>query len=184
LETNTPQILAGLIGIVAYAFVIFGILKSKAEQSFAAFLLWAMLDGIACITTLMEGGNFWLPLSNTIGSSVITILLIFKKQVFWSWIESMTAVLVAICLAVWFTAGETAGILASSIAVVLASIPQMIETHHKPSALPKAAYFIFLTGNILSFFAGNDWSLKERFYPACSIFLTGVILGLAFRKSV
>lgn len=176
------QALAGVIGIGAYLILILSLLKTKMEQSFAAFLLWAMLDGIAAITSVLSDGNYWLPMSNAIGSAAITILLVFKKQVRWSRVETMTTILVIICIVVWQTAGERAGIIASSLAVVIASIPQMVETYNKPEATPISAYIVFLVANILSFFAGNSWTIEERFYAACSIFLTAVIVIFTLRK--
>ena len=176
------QVLAGSIGIIAYGFLIYAIVKSDSEQSFAAFLLWGMLDSIATITTVIEHGNFWLPLSNAIGSTVIAILLILKKQVSWSLVETLTASLVVTCLIVWYTSGEAAGIVASSLAVVFASVPQMKDTWVEPVSTPKGAYFVFLTANVLSFISAKDWSLQEIFYPSFSIFLTVVILSFSFRK--
>ena len=176
------QPLAGAIGIAAYIVVIVGILKTKMEQSFAAFMLWAMLDIIATVTTIMQDGNYWLPLSNAFGSSIITILLIIKKQVSWSRVETLTAILVAVCLVIWYIAGEKAGMIASSLAVVIASVPQMADTFRKPEATPAGAYIIFLFANIVSFVAGKSWTVEERFYPACSIFLCLVIIVFAMRK--
>src|SRR5438105_4994949 len=94
-----------IIGLVAYAFLILALLRAKTEQSFAAFLLWALLDLIATVTTIIAHGNFLLALSNAIGSTVITVILIRKKQVSWSWVESMTAILVIVCLVIWYFAG-------------------------------------------------------------------------------
>jgi len=71
------QPLSGAIGILAYALLIIALFRTKTEQSFAAFLLWALLDGIATVTTILEHGNYWLALSNAIGSTVITILLMY-----------------------------------------------------------------------------------------------------------
>ena len=176
------KILGGVVGLVSYAILIVALFKTKTEQSFAAFLLWAMLDLIATITMIIQGGNFWLALSNVIGSTTIFIILIFKKQVSWSWVETMTAVLVAVCLVVWATAGERAGIIASSLAVVMASIPQMVDTYKKPESTPTLAYFIFTIGNVISLIGGKGWTIEERFYPACSIFLCVVIVVLSLRK--
>jgi len=180
--TSVLPLLAGFLGIIAYLPLISGILKNKIEQSFAAFMLWGMLDIIATITTILEGGNFWLPLSNAIGSNLMAILLVFKKQVSWSWIETMTSILVVICLIIWYMAGETAGILSSSLAVVVASIPQMVDTFKSPETTPTGPYIIFLTANIVSFIGGKDWTIAERFYPACSIFLCLVIVLFSLRR--
>lgn len=176
------QPISGAIGILAYILLIAALLRTKTEQSFAAFLLWALLDGIATVTTILEHGNYWLALSNTIGSTVITLLLIYKKQVFWNWVETLTAALVVICLIIWYTAGEQAGIIASSLAVVIASIPQMVDTWKKPEATPTKIYLVFLIANIVSFIGGSAWTIEERFYQGCAIFLCVVIGGFSLRK--
>lgn len=178
------QPLSGGISIIAYILLITALLRTKTEQSFAAFLLWALLDGIATITTILEHGNYWLALSNAIGSTVITLLLIYKKQVSWSWIESMTAVLVVICLIIWYFAGEQAGIIASSIAVVIASVPQMVGTYKKPEATPLGVYLVFLAANVLALISGSTWSIEERFYACCGIFLCSVIVVFSLRRKV
>ena len=176
------QPLAGAIGLVAYIVIIVGIFKANVKQSFAAFMLWAMLDSIATVTSVIEQGNYWLPFSNALGSTTIAILLAIRKQISWSRIETLTLILVILCLIVWFVAGEQAGIIVSSLAVVIASIPQMKETYAKPEATPVNAYIIFLLGNFVAFFAGKSWSIEERFYPACSVFLCVVIVVLALRN--
>jgi hypothetical protein len=178
------QVLSGGIGIVAYGLLIIALFRTKTEQSFAAFLLWALLDLIAAITTIIADGNYWMALANAIGSAVITILLIIKKQVSWSWVESMTAILVVICLVVWYAAGEQAGIIASSLAVVIASVPQMVETYKKPEVTPTFIYLVFLTAYMVSLIAGKAWTIEERFYPCCSIFLCSVIVIFSVRKKV
>jgi hypothetical protein len=179
---NYLQPLGGIIGLVAYAFLIFALFRTNTQQSFAAFFLWALLDIIATITTIIEGGNYWLALSNAIGSTVITILLIRKKQVSWSWVESMTALLVVVCLVVWYTSGEQAGIIASSLAVVIASVPQMVDTFRKPESTPTNVYVIFIVANIVSFIGGKAWTIEERFYQGCGIFLCAVIILCSLRN--
>ncbi|MXV15079.1 hypothetical protein [Hufsiella ginkgonis] len=176
------QPLAGAIGLAAYTLLLIGILRSHVEQSFAAFLLWAMLDGIAAVATLIEGGNFWLAFSNMLGSGTITAILVIKKQVSWSKIETATSVLVVICLVTWYAAGGQAGIIASSLAVFTASIPQMADTWKKPATTPVTPYLVFLAANLLSLFAGRSWTIEERFYPACSVALTVIIVAFAMRK--
>lgn len=177
------QLLSGLICVLAYALLIVSLRKTKTEQSFAAFLLWALLDLIATITTILAGGNYWLALANAAGSTIITLILIYRRQVTWSWVESMTAILVIICLIIWYTSGEIAGIVASSIAVVIASVPQMVDTYNKPQATPKLVYFTFLTANVVALISGKTWTLEERFYACCGIFLCSVIALFSFRKA-
>lgn len=175
--------LSGIIGIVAYSFLIIGIMKSKAQQNFVAFLLWAMLDSIATITTILKGGNYWLSLSNALGAFIVAILLAIKKQISWSFIETTTAILVMICLIVWYFAGAKLGIIASSLAMVIASIPQMADTYKKPQKTPTGVYIIFLVANILSLIAGKKWTIEERFYAGCAVFICSTIVLISLKKS-
>jgi hypothetical protein len=174
--------LSGIIGIVAYSLLIIGIIKSKAQQNFVAFLLWAMLDFIATITTILKGGNYWLSLSNALGAFIVAILLAIKKQISWSFIETITAILVIICLIVWYVGGAKQGIIASSLAMVIASIPQMVDTYKRPQKTPTGVYVIFLAANILSFIAGKEWAVEERFYAGCAVLLCVVIVLFSLRK--
>jgi hypothetical protein len=176
------QPVGGVLGLFAFALLIIALFRTKTEQSFAAFFLWALLDLIATITTIIEGGNYWLALANAVGSSAITVILIVKRQVSWSWVESMTAVLVIICLVVWYTAGERAGIVASSLAVVIASIPQMVDTYRKPEATPTLVYVVFLVANIISVIGGSAWTIEERFYQCCGVFLCFMIATFSLKK--
>jgi len=170
------QPFAGLIGMLAYVFLISDLIKSKVKQNFFSFLLWAMLDTIATVTTIFKGGNYWLPLSNALGGVIVGIVLAIKKQVSFSWVEVLTAVLVIICLIVWHFSGPKAGIISSSLAVVIAGIPQIVETYKTPSMTPTGVYVIFLTANILSFIAGRNWTIQERFYSGCTVLLCLVIV--------
>lgn len=174
--------MSGIIGIVAYILLGFKIIKSKSEQNFLSFLLWAILDSIATITTILQRGNYWLPLSNALGAFIIAILLAVKKQISWSVIETTTAILVIICLLIWFFAGEKQGVIASSLAMVIASIPQMKDTYKKPQKVPTGIYVIFLIANILSFIAGKGWSVEERFYPGCAVLVCLIIILFSLRR--
>jgi hypothetical protein len=176
------QPLSGALAILAYILLIVALLRTTTEQSFAAFLLWALLDGIATVTIILQHGNYWLALANTIGATIITLLLVYKKQVSWLWVESTTALLVVICLVIWYTAGEQAGIIASSLAVVMASIPQMVDTYRKPEATPRVVYLVFLIANIIAFISGTAWTIEERFYAGCSVFLCSVIVVFSLRR--
>lgn len=179
---ETLQQIAGIFGVLCYVPLIIGLLKNKIEQSFVAFMLWAMLDIIATITSIIAEGNYWLPLSNSIGASTVAVLLAMKKQVSWSWVETITAILVIVCLVVWYILGEDAGIVASSLAVVIASVPQMVDTYKKPWATPTTIYLVFLVANILSLIAGRSWTIEERFYPGCAVFLCVVIALFSMRR--
>ncbi len=176
------QLLAGIIGISANVPLFLGIVHSRIEQSFAAFMLWALLDTIAAVTTIFQHGNYMLPLGYSFTASAIAIALVVKKQLRWSYVETLTSFLVLICLAIWFFVGDEAGTIASSLAVIIAGIPQAVEIYKKPQSLPFWVYLAYLVAAILSFLGGKTWTVEERFYSGSVIFLTLGIILISFRK--
>lgn len=177
------QLLAAIIGLGANAPLIYGILKGTVEQNFAAFLLWALLDIIAATTTILQDGNYALPLAYACSASIVTICLALKKQISWTWIESATAFLVLVCLFVWYMIGPKAGTIASSLAVIIASVPQGVHTWKRPESTPTRVYFLFLVANALSLFAGKAWTVEERLYAGCTTFLCAVLILFSLRKT-
>ena len=178
------QLIAGIIGFSANIPLFIGICRNKIDQSFATFMLWALLDAIATITTILQHGNYLLPLGYSFTAAAITIALIVKKKITWSWVESLTALLVLVCLVLWYTIGDKAGTVASSLAVVIATIPQAVDTYKKPEKTPAGIYFIYFLAATLSFIAGKTWTVEERFYSGSVIFLTAVIILFSMRKVI
>jgi len=177
---ETLQLAAGIIGFCAYIPLTIGILRNTARQSFAAFFLWGLLDTIAMVSSILQHGNFWLAASNVVGAFSIAALLLYKRQFEWSVTETTTSVLVIACLLIWYSAGNTSAIIASSIAVVIAGIPQIAHTRKNPQDTPMSVYMIWVTANTLSLFAGRAWTIDERFYAVCGLVLCFGILAVAW----
>lgn len=175
----TLQLLAGLLGLCAYIPLTIGIVRETTRQSFAAFLLWGFLDSIAMVSAILQKGNYWLAASNVAGTFCIATLLLIKKQFEWSVTETVTSLLVVVCLCIWYSAGNTVAIVASSLAVVIAGIPQMAHTMRHPQHTPVPVYLLWVVANAVSLVAGRDWSIEERFYACCALALCVAIVGIA-----
>ncbi|MGC3944885.1 MAG: hypothetical protein QM762_10280 [Chryseolinea sp.] len=176
------QLLAGIVGFCAYIPLTIGIVNERTRQSFAAFLLWGLIDGVAMVSSILQHGNFWLATSNVAGTFFIAGLLLYKGQFEWSKTETLTSVLVVVCLIVWYLSGNTGAIVASSLAVILAGIPQMLHTMRHPEHTPTAVYMIWLSANTISFFSARAWTIDEVFYASCSLLLCAIILAIAGLK--
>ena len=174
------QLMAGIVGLCAYIPLTIGILKDTARQSFAAFFLWGMLDTIAMVSAVLQAGNYWLAASNVVGAFGIAALLLYKRQFEWTITETITSLLVIVCLVIWYRAGNTVAIVASSLAVVIAGIPQMVHTRRQPEQTPIGAYLVWLSANILSFVSGRAWTIDERLYAFCAVILCVAILAIAW----
>lgn len=177
------QFLAGAIGISAYIPLTVGIITDRAKQSFAAFFLWGLIDAIAMVSSILQEGNYWLAASNVAGTFFITCLLLSKGQFEWSLTETVTSLLVLICLIIWYLAGNTGAIVASSLAVVVAGVPQMSHTLRHPKDTPIVVYMIWLCANTLSLWSAREWTIDEAFYAFCSLLVCAIIVAIALTRS-
>jgi hypothetical protein len=175
------QLIGAIIGLFAYVPLFVSIYNGK-KQNFATWLLWSILDIILVSSLILQGGNYLLSLGYTIGAIAITILLISKKFVTWTWFETMITALAIVCMTIWWMSGPQAGTIASSLALAVASIPLQIHAAKHPESMPTLPYAFFLLANILSFIGGISWTIEERFFPGSSIVVTLLMLLLILRK--
>ena len=172
-----------LVAVLTYILLIKGLLKEKMEQSFATWLLWMLLDGIATLSIIFQHGNWALVTLYTMGGLTVSCILLYKKQFSWTWFETMVASLVAICLVVWYFSGSWMATIASTTAMAISSVPQFLESWRNPAKAGKPIVWGGYTlANILAFFGGKDWSIEERFYPGVCIVLCTVLTILALRR--
>jgi len=174
------QYIGGIIGIIANIFLFIAIYKNKenktkVEQNFCFWMCLAILDIIVLITTIIKDGNYILPLSFAIGSICITFLLLYKKEMKWTIVETITIVFIFICLFVWWRFGETVAIISSVIAISLSYIPQIKDTIKEPKKTPTKIYLIFTLSEIISIIGGRDWSIQEQLY-ATSQLIAGLLI--------
>jgi len=177
-------ILAGTaLALVLYIPLCKQISTGNVKQNLATWILWSILDGIAAGTLIIQHGNFLLPAAYTLGgATTVLCILISTKKTGWTWFESFITLLVIICLIVWASSGAKTATIASSLALVLAGVPQLIESYRKPWDTPVLIYIGYTTANILSVLGGKDWSVEERFYPSSASIYCLVVSIVALRK--
>jgi hypothetical protein len=157
--------------------------RKSVKQNLLTWALWAVLDIIVMASIIVQKGNFLLPVAYTIGSTV-TVFVIFKSgdKSSWSWFETLITTLVIICVAVWYTSGSKAATVASAMAMVVASVPQIIDAWKNPLDMPVLVYFSCFIANCLSIAGGKNWSIEERFYPVVVTIICFVIFVISARK--
>ncbi len=95
---------------------------------------------------------------------------------------------VAICLAVacmivWYQSGDIVAIVASTVAVFIAGILQIIESWDEESHREEAAIYAGYTiTNALAFFAGKSWAIEECFYYGAMTILCVLISLSSLRQ--
>ena len=183
--------LSSIIAIVLYYPLCKGILstdpKKKIEQNVATWILWTALDLIAAITIYKNDGNFVLVTAYVAGGTVTSCCILRSCKISWTWVETLSTGLVAICLVVWSIYGSMATVIVSSIAVVIATIPQVVSAWKKPEDNPFLIYIGYIIANTLSLIGGKEWSIEERYYPALctgACLVTTLCIARKFEKKI
>lgn len=178
------------MGLCAYipigVFIIQDKRKGRNDYSFASFMLWAFLDGIATGAYYLQKGDYILPALFTLGSTGISIFLLILKQKEWGKFENFILVLVVICVAVWLTSGPYVAAISSTIAVGVAGIPQLISVISKPQRKAAIIWILFTFANLFFYFSkpGNDLDsfVLNRFYPLVNGTFSFVLIFLSLRQ--
>lgn len=177
-------ILAGsVVAILTYFPFWKAIRTGKVEQNLLTWALWGTLDLVVTAIIIVQGGSFLLPIAYTIGASITVIFIAKSKgKTSWTWFESLVTSLVVVSMVIWYLCGSKVATVASTIAMLIAGVPQLIDAWKKPRSMPLLAFSAYLLANILSTAGGIDWSIKERFYPASAAAYCFLIVLLSARK--
>jgi hypothetical protein len=134
-------------------------------------------------TIIAQKGNFLLPAAYTAGSAITSFLIVKSgNKTSWTWFETMVASLVVISMGVWYLSGDKVATVASTTAMVVAGIPQLVDAYKKPQDMPFLVFVSYLIANGLSTAGGKGWSIGERFYPASATLYSFVAVVFSARK--
>lgn len=175
-------ILSVVLSLLLYIPLCIQIITGEVKQNFATFLLWTILDGITTIMLIMENGNYFLAGSYTIGSAVVMLCIAKTKNVEWTWFESFVTFLIGICLVIWRYSDTKTAIIVSTLAMIIAGLPQLRKSYQEPWNSPLLIYLGYFVANCLSVLGGKNWSIEEIFYPICLGIYSLVISVVVLRK--
>ena len=180
---NVFLLSASVIAIATYFPLQKQIRSGEVTQNLLTWVLWGVLDLLIAIEIIFEKGNFLLALTYAVGSFIISIFIFrTKHKVEWTWFETMVIFLVTVCIVIWCFSGTKNAILASTIAMFISGMPQLVDAYKKPHEMPIVAYVGYLAANCFSVAGGKNWSVEERFYPIMAGLLCFLILVCAARK--
>jgi hypothetical protein len=156
--------------------------ENGAGQNFATWTLWAALDTILAISTIVKHGNYLLPLGFSIGGIAMTIVLLVKRRFAWEKLDYVILGLVVVCLIVWLVGGARTAIIASTLATSVATIPGLIELWQRPQRRVANLWGWYAIANALAFFGGTAMSIEEKFTPAIFTVLSFLMFVAGRRK--
>lgn len=172
-----------ITGSLPYLLLIIGIVKGEVRQSFASWLLWLILDTIVLYGIMAQKGSMLLFSVFTTGTLVVTLFLVFKKQFSWEKFETFVSVLVGICIFMLLRGSPYISIIASTAALNIAGIPQIIGTYRDPRSTSTKAYFLFMLASLLSVISTEVWTVQDKLPQTSSTVYCFIIVLLSMRKA-
>ncbi len=166
-----------VIGASAYLFMVISTIMGTGEgASFTTFALWSALAWIAGFTMMKQGANPGVPMMYGFGAASTALALLCKGKVTWSGLDTITTVMVAICIILWLTSGPRRAMIMSIVAGVVGGIPFIIMTWKSPAASPFIPSSGFLLANLLFFLSGKKWTLEDRLYGGVNVIVTSLLV--------
>ncbi len=176
------KISGGLLALLMIIpLVVSAVRQNGAGQSFAMWALWALLDTTVTVSLFAQRGNFWLTAGFALGSALLAGVLLVKGRFFWGWVESLIAALVVVCLVIWKLSGPQVATVATTVAIVVAGVPGMIELWRSPQRAQALVWAGYTVANLLALIGGAGWSIEERFAPSVFAVQTAALMALGLR---
>lgn len=190
---NTFELIGGIVGFCAYIPLLLTLwLGTKPGEyggvSFATFFLWSFLDGTALVTALQEDGMWLLQAAYVVGAIVVSAALLYRKQVKWTYQETLVTVLFIICLALWWFAGPRVALGASILSLGVATWPQLVDSFMDPPGKDYLIPWVMFSLAALLTFVGawqqaGGFDLAYGGYSGMGLIVCpAMVLILLFRK--
>lgn len=166
-----------VLGIIPQFMVMRGIYTRTMKLSFSAYFVWFVLNLIIASASFLADGNYSLSLSFVLLNLLIALMVLAaeKKVSFPVW-ERFVAVLCLICMGVWYTTSGAYAVVAASLAVFIAGIPQFVVVYKNPKLTSPLVWSLATLAGLFAVLGGKEWSIVERFYP--TTFLLYACIGL------
>ncbi len=166
---NVLILLGAGFALLAYIPLWIQIPSGKVKQNLLSWVLWGMLEIILTIAVVAQKGNFLLFSAYFMGTG-ITVWMILRTQgrARWTRFESFVITLVILCLVIWYTSGSKVATIASTLAMFIAGVPQLVDAWKRPREMPLLTSLLYLTANSLSSAGGKNWSIEERMPATCA----------------
>jgi len=160
------RLAGGLLALALFLPLVMDALKrGGAGQSFATWLLWALLDAILAASIIRQHGNYLIVVGFTVGDGVMAAALLWKHRVIWGWFETAVLALVLGCLVVWNVSGPRGVTIAGTVAICVAGLPGLVALWKNPDRRLATIWALYALANAVSFFGGTAMTLEERFAP-------------------
>lgn len=172
-----------VIAIAAYFPLWKQIRSGSAKQNLLTWLLWGALDGVVAATIIAQKGNYFLAATYTIGTFItVAFIAVAGDHASWTWFETMVVTLVAVSMGIWYFSGSKMATIVGTSAMLIAGVPQLVDTWKKPAECPTLVYFVYIVANCLATAGGKNWAVEERFYPISAAIFCFLVAAISLRR--
>ena len=163
-------VISVIMSALTYLYLLMFISLGTGEGvSLSTYGLWAVLAWISAVSMKERKIDPTIVIVGAVGTTVITIALVFKRRFGWTNMDSFVAILTVLCMVLWKTRGPKWSFIFSVLAGAIASIPFIFMTWHDPLKSPIIPNLCFLVTFILFFISIESKRLEERLIPLVNI---------------
>ncbi|HEY4518000.1 MAG TPA: hypothetical protein VJG48_00055 [Candidatus Paceibacterota bacterium] len=157
--------------------------SSNVEQNVVTWIMWAILDVLVLSSSLAAGskGSWLLPAGYTAGATLTALVLVRKGVWAWGDVESLCAIGVAVSVLIWRAVGPKWAIVALTVAMTIAGIPEAYHEYVSPQPASWWLWAIVAFSCALTALSTKEWTIKERFFPIASLIWNGMMTILVLR---
>lgn len=167
------------LAIGAHVPLILGTLKQKEDgsQTLTTWGLYFLLDIITMFSSNKIDGSYVILLGFSVGSFVMSSILLYQGRIGWTWLETIMIILVGLCIGAWLTSGPYMAVIFGIMSEVIVGINLIIKTWKNPVVKYNlVGYVVFLIVSLLTFATAEDLSIKQAGYAICETILSIIIL--------
>lgn len=172
-------ILSGVLVVLAAIPYIRDILKGETRPNKVTWFIWLLLQSLAFVSQLVEGGRDSLLLSggDIFITATILILAFYKGESKWHWIDKVSLVGAVIGLIAWYFFNQPVLALAITIFIDFCGVvPTLRKAYVDPHSETLSTWLIVGVGAIFGAFAVGKFDIALLLYP---VYLILANLGVA-----
>lgn len=124
-----------------------------------------------------DGGGFPILFGSAVGSFVMFTVLLYKKKVIWTLLETTVSILITICIILWITKGAYQSVVFGILSEIIVGVYLIIRTIKCPMyQYNLAGYVLFLLASIVATYNASDWSIPQIGYALSEVVLTTITI--------
>ncbi len=174
---------AGILALAAFVPYVLAILRGETKPNRATWWIWAVVGFMLGASYYSSGANhtIWVPVSYVVGPLVIAVLSLKYGEGGWTRFDRMCLLGAGISVVLWWIFGSPLIALCINLFIdFLGALPTIRKAYHKPEGEDRAAWALFVAGDIANLFAVERWTFAIAAYPVYMFLCGGVIAILVF----